>query len=395
VDKFPKSRRKDLIVNNLIWIGANLTLYFTPISLDLYLLIQICWGLAIGANGPLIFSYLGDLFEINYRGRLFSIFATGLYFIKGSSNALTGLMGNLLGSWKEPSLIMAIGGIIVITLYAVGVKEPSLAQIEPEFKDQIASGKEYKYHLKLTDLKAIISQKTNLLFLIQGFFGTMGVTIVNRYIFYWFTSNLKDGMGIQATLTVILLALSGGIGALFGINIAGRYADIQFNKGRLDKMLYFSIICLFGQIITYACLIFLPTYPTNMGSSLDNPLDLLNTYPVFWQFFIIFNICLFFGTGIGPIVGMARTHINLPEHRGTAAALYDTTDFLGAGVALILGGIFATAMNSFRLTIFFGALFWIVSGLLWIAITKVINQDYMKLRDIMEQRAQMDSTKAR
>ena len=93
------------------------------------------------------------------------------------------------------------------------------------------------------------------------------------------------------------------------------------------------------------------------------------------------------GTSIGPVVGVARTHINLPEHRGTAAALYDTTDFIGAGIALIIGGIIASNTSSFRVMIFIGSLAWLVSGLLWLFITKYINDDYKIIRESLKNRS--------
>lgn len=388
VDRFPNKRRLYLIINNILWIGTNFFLYISDVSLVIYLIVQILWGITIGANGPLIFSYLGDLFRVNIRGRLFAVFATGLYLIKGASNAFNGILGNFFNNWKTPNMIMAIGGIILLILYSIFISDPQLAQIEPEFSNTIAQGQHYQYTLHFADIKQIIKQPTNRLFLIQGFFGMIGVTIVTRYLFYWInsTSTNYEGMGMETTLTVMLLAISGGIGALCGINIAGWFADRQFRHHRLDKMLYFSILCLFGQILSYALLVFLPEYPSKIDATLENPITLFNQYPVFWQFFVIFNICLLFSTGIGPVVGVTRTHLNLPEHRGTAAALYDTTDFIGAGAGLLIGTILIDILQSFRLVIFYGAFFWIISGVIWIFITRFINRDYEKIRLIMQER---------
>jgi MFS family permease len=386
VDRYPVYRKFCLMIANGIWIFANFILYFSPASFSMYLFVQICYGIAMGANGPIIYSYLGDLFAIEYRGRLFSLFNTILYLIKGSTVALNGIIGQWMSSWKFPNFLMAIGGLIMIILL-IRIREPQLAQVEPEFSSKIAAGISYKYRIQLADLKSIIKQPTNLLFLLQGIFGMSGVVIVTRYLSYWLTSTYYDGMGMNNTLAVLLLGIGGGIGALLGINIAGWWADTQFKQGRLDRMLYFSITCVFGQVGGYALLVFIPTYPSAVDSSISNPIMLFQTYPVFLVFVLIFNLCLFCGTGIGSVVNMVRTHINLPEHRGTAAALYDSFDSIGAAIALLVGSQISHVLQSARLTIFIGSLMWLISGLIWLRITKTITHDYQIIRGLLEKRA--------
>ena len=387
VDKFPERRKPLLILMNLVWIATNILFFILPLSFSLYAGIQILWGITMGANGPLIFSYLGDLFEINFRGRMFSIFAMGLYFIKGGSGIITGFVAEAVGDWKLALVLLAIGGLISLLLFIFLAPEPKIAQIEPEFQDILSATNPYRYRLNPKDFKQILQQKTNFLFILQGFFGMIGVVIVNRYLFYWFTSELRDGMGMNLLPTILLFGAAGGVGAVIGINLAGQFADYQFKQGRLDKMLYFSISAIFIQVGVYALLIYGPAYPASVDGDILNIFQILDDYPAFYQFGVIFGICLMLGTAIGPVVGTTRTHLNFPEHRGTAAALYDTGDFIGAGVGLILGGVFSEALGSFRLTIFFGALFWIISGLVWIMITRYIQEDYRRIRDEMAQRA--------
>jgi MFS family permease len=386
VDRYPKSRKIWLWLANAGWIVVNICLFLLPTSFTLYIIIQVFYAIALGANGPLIYSYLGDLFPVTHRGRLFSVFTTFIYIIKGSIVAVNGIIGQLLNSWKAPLFIMAIGGLIIMILF-IFIKEPLLGEIEPEFTEKIQSGKKYSYYLQWKDIIAIMKQPTNLLFLCQSIFGMMGVVIVTRYLSYWLTSTSLDGLGMNATIAVLLLGISGGIGALLGINIAGWWADRQFQRGWLDRMLYFSIVCVFAQVLGYALLVFVPVYPENIDFALTNPLELFTDYPVFWQFLLIFNFCLFCGTGIGSIVNMTRTHINLPEHRGTAAALYDSFDFIGAGIALFLGSSLITLTGSFRLTIFFGSLAWLLSGCIWLLITRKIQADYENVRYQMRERA--------
>ena len=141
------------------------------------------------------------------------------------------------------------------------------------------------------------------------------------------------------------------------------------------------------QIIFYSILILGINYPNNINEEIDRIDVFLQLYPAFIGFILIFNLCVFCGTPVGTTVGVARTHINLPEHRGTAGALYDLTDFIGAGLGIMLGAVFMIILSSFRLTILYGALFWLISGVIWLFIAKFIKQDYENSREILKKRA--------
>ena len=141
------------------------------------------------------------------------------------------------------------------------------------------------------------------------------------------------------------------------------------------------------QIVFYSILIRGMNYPGNIIEKI-NRLDIfLQVYPVFIGFILIFNLCVFCGTPVGTTVSVARTHINLPEHRGTAGALYDLTDFIGAGLGIMLGAVLMIILSSFRLTILYGALFWLISGVIWLFIAKFIKHDYQNSREILKNRA--------
>ncbi|MHA1341109.1 MAG: MFS transporter [Promethearchaeota archaeon] len=380
VDRFSAKRKYILLISNLIWIVGTFLLYFMQTAFTTYLIVQILWGIAFGANGPIIGSYLGDLFRINKRGLLFSSFTIMVYLIKASSIGVTGIIGNYVGNWKFPSILFGFLGIGFLFLFLIYLKkeEPKLASIEPEFSEKIEQGYEYQEKITWNGFKSVITQPTNLLFLLQGISGMIGVTIVTRYMNYWFTSD--RGMGMDSLSASLILGAGAGIGALLGITLVGRWIDKQFDKGKINKTLYFSIICLFLQVIFYYILTLVLKYPEKIlpeGIFIDK---IFKLYPVFYYFIIVFNFCSFCGTPIGTTVSVARTHVNLPEHRGTAAALYDLFDFIGSGVALVIGVLLYDSFQLYQLTIFIGSCFWLISGFLWIIASKTIKKDYENVR---------------
>ena len=388
VDRFNKKRKIILIASSFLWISGSVMLFFIPINFFTYSLIQIMWGLSFGANGPLIASYLGDMFKIENRGKLFATFTIFIYIIKGSNIAINGLIGESLGNWKAPTFIFAIIGIIILLAFNFFSREPKIASIEPEFKKE--EDFLYNYYIHSDDIKYILRKRTNSLFLAQGVSGMIGVTIVTKYMIFWFTSGQYDGLNIDTGLALLLLGTGGALGGLIGILIAGRWIDSQFKKNMINRILLFSIICLFLQVVFYTILILGINYPNNINEKI-NRIDLfLRLYPAFIGFILVFNICVFCGTPVGTTVGVARTHINLPEHRGTAGALYDLTDFIGAGIGIMLGTVFMILLNSYRLTIFYGALFWLISGVIWLFIAKSIRQDYEDSRKLLKDRSKID-----
>jgi len=388
VDRFNNKRKVILTLSSLLWISGSFMLFFIPINVFTYSLIQIMWGLSFGASGPLIASYLGDMFKIENRGKLFSLFTICIYIIKGSNIAINGLIGESLGNWRAPNFIFAILGIIILLAFNIFGKEPILASIEPEFEK--LEDYSYNYYINSEEIKIILRKKTNSLFLAQGISGMIGVVIVTRYMIFWFTSGQYDGLNIDTGLALLLLGTGGALGGLVGIIIVGRWIDNQFKNNKINRILLFSIICLFMQIVFYSILILGINYPNNINEKINRIDIFLQLYPAFIGFILIFNLCVFCGTPVGTTVGVARTHINLPEHRGTAGALYDLTDFIGAGLGIMLGAVLMIILNSFRLTILYGALFWLISGVIWIFIAKFIKQDYENSRDILKDRANID-----
>ena len=83
----------------------------------------------------------------------------------------------------------------------------------------------------------------------------IGVVIVSRYMIFWFTSSQYDGLNIETSLALLLLGSGGALGGLIGILIAGRWIDKMFKNNKINRIILFSIICLFMQILFYSILL--------------------------------------------------------------------------------------------------------------------------------------------
>ncbi|MHA1733874.1 MAG: MFS transporter [Promethearchaeota archaeon] len=386
VDRVPRSRKLAFLVANTIWVGGALLVGFLPPSITLLVAVEVLWGLGIGAIGPITASFLGDLFEVERRGRLFSLYTVFVYTIKGSAIAVTGLVGSALGDWRSSNAVFGLLGVAALLVFAASRSLPRLAGAEPEIVDRGGlGGVEYaeRFRLELGDLRHILSKPSNALFLLQGVSGMVGVTIVTRYMSYWFTSAEYDGMGLETGVAVVLLGLGGAAGALAGILSAGYFIDRNFQRGTPGKALGFATACVFAQVVVYAVILQALPLPGDVGSVGSDLSALLRGFPFFALFVVFFNVAVFFSTPIGTSVNTARTHLNLPEHRGTAAALFDTTDFVGAGIGLLVGASLLAATGSYRAVVQLGTLFWLVSGTLWLGLTQTFGKDYADARRVI------------
>ncbi len=387
VDRFPLKRKLIVIINAATWITSGIILFVVPtVTSALLFGINVAWGISIGANGAIIASYLGDLFHIAKRGRLFAVFTIALYVIKSSTIAVNGIIGEAMSSWTLPLGIFSFLGIIAMLIFWRLAPEPRFGSAEPEFAET-----KYAYHFHPGELKAILRKKTNLLFVIQGFTGMAGVAIVTKYMLFWFTYHTSDGLGLPSILTTVILGIGGAFGALIGIILAGYLADWAYKRGKINQVLFLAIACLFLQVAAYAVVILVPTYPSALNlEDIKNITDLpllYSTYPIFLTFILGFNIATFFSTPIGTTVGIVRTHVNLPEHRGTVSAIYDFSDFLGAGVGILVASSVFTAIGSYRVMVVFGSLFWIISGIIWIVANFTIKKDFTAVRQVLQDRS--------
>ncbi|GAB4305408.1 MAG: hypothetical protein Kow0069_01140 [Promethearchaeota archaeon] len=386
VDGFPRQRKVLFVAGNITWIFGGILLAASPVGVQTLLAAEVTWGAGFAALGPIVASYLGDMFGVNRRGRLFAAYTTILYLIKGSATAVTGLVGEALGDWRYSNLSFALVGAGAMLAFLAKARPPKLGAVEPELVDLLPSY-EVNFRFHRSSVPEVLRTRTNALLLLQGVCGMIGVTIVTRYLSYWFTATNLDGLGVSTGVAVLFLGAAGAGGALAGILVAGHFVDRQFRSGKHGRALWFATGCVFAQVAAYAILLLAPRYSPPTAAAAGDLVSLLSHDPAYVAFLFGFNLATFFGTPVGTTVGIARTHANLPEHRGTAAALYDTTDFVGAGVGLLLGAAMLAATGSYRLVVVLGSTAWLLSGALWVLAARTFGRDWSLARERVGKRA--------
>lgn len=126
-----RSRRPLLLgAGAIVWSGFTALSGFATGFASLFLC-RMGVGVGEASCAPAANSLIGDLFPPERRARAISIFMLGLPLGLGASNAVSGLLIALTGSWRTALLVAAVPGVILGVL-ALRLPEPARGGGGPE-----------------------------------------------------------------------------------------------------------------------------------------------------------------------------------------------------------------------------------------------------------------------
>jgi MFS family permease len=169
--------------------------------------------------------------------------------------------------------------------------------------------------------------------------------------------------------TTIVMAVGGG--AILGGFIGGLIGNKIYNLNPRYLPLLCGSTTLIG-IIPMAVLLNFPPYQET-GTVM---------VPILIGFFTGFIVTI-----TGPNVKAMLLNVNTPETRGSIFSLFNLTDDLGKGFGpVIISGLIVAfgRMAAFNIA----NLFWLVCGILLLAMMVTFPKDEARLRKILEERAQ-------
>lgn len=391
-----KYKRKRLIMyGTIIW---SIAVFFTSKSNNYIelLISQIFTGIGLGCIASIGFSVLTDYIPYKYRGMLLSLWGMS----QGFGGILGSLMASIVGassSWRTPFAIVSVIGVILTFLY-IFVREPTLGESDPELKSLISEGKEYNYNIKLSEVKEIISKKSNLLLLVQGFF--MNITtgsliwLPTLYIVKIKLQGYDNKTAIIASgYMFAVLQLGGLTSAFFG------YLGDRFQRKSYK-----------GRAVLTAVLVFLtmPLYIAMFAIPMNNlSLDTSNTYTILmsllkeivlnpWMsaIFVLAFLASAMQSSNTPNWLALITDVNLPEHRGAAFSISNLLSSLGRTIGNVGIGYLLTIVSNYRkepsnyiLTLMLFELFLIPAALCYLKMGKENLLDISEVKDILKERS--------
>lgn len=391
------NRKRLIMVGTIIW---SVSVFFTSRSNNyLELLIsQIVTGVGLGCIASIGFSVLTDFIPYKYRGMILSLWGMS----QGLGGILGALMASLIGatvSWRKPFEIVSIIGLLLTFLY-IFVKEPVMGGSDPELQTLINQGSEYNYNIKLSEVKGIISKKSNLLLLLQGFF--MNITtgsliwLPTLYIAKIQSQGYDNKTAIIAAGYLYAVLQLGGLTSA-GFGYLGDLVQRKSYKGR-------ALITSFFVILTMPLYMTMFAIPMNK-LALDNSSTYAILLSIIKQIFInpwmigIFVLALLASatqSSNTPNWLALITDVNLPEHRGAAFSIANLANSLGrtignvgVGYLLVMVSMHRGEPTNYIITLIAFQIFLVPSALCYFKMANTNATDITKVKETLTERSKL------
>lgn len=131
---------------------------------------QVLTGISIGGATPVIFSMLADIYSENSRIYVSSLVGIAMSFGIGGGQLLAGVIGDTLGDWRLPFLLVSIPAMLLGLLMMCTVREPKRGREERAFRENQAVDVEMEYSERIdcAKLMLLLSTRSVLLIYLQG-----------------------------------------------------------------------------------------------------------------------------------------------------------------------------------------------------------------------------------
>lgn len=363
-----RANRKVLLLLSVAAAGFSYLAAPLAADIDQFILLRSLAGVGIGGAVPVMFSLLGDLFTPRSRALASGLFLAvinigmGLGFLIGGILGAEGALG-WQASFQLQGLVLLACGLVT----AACGKFPGRGEADIPAAD---GGKTYAGRIMFSDLKTILSNRTNLIFILTCFISPIPMGYLMRFLTDYFI--VETGLTPAVSTMLLLLVLAGCIPGDFLGGIAG---DWLHKRNRAWPSLFSVLAVLAGCGLFY--LFFALPLPSDPG----------------WGSLLL-PVAVSFAASIlveapGPVSKAIMLNVNVPENRGTIAALIQMTAQIGFGLGALLPsfvgllGLPHSRLFNFRLAV----LLWIPIGLSWLLVMRTAPCDEERMEREMRERA--------
>ncbi len=327
-------------------------------------------GLGIGLIVPAVFALASDLAASGRRATAFGFLSVAM---------LAGRMaGFLAGGAFEDGWRTAYGLIGAINLGLAAtlalLREPARGTREPELREAILAGAEYRYHWTRKDISALRAAPSNI-WLIFNFLDVVPGAIV-LFLIFKYMKDVHNMAAAAVNVSIILVFVAGAAGAI----VFGRLGDAWFRRDPRGKIRTALLCNAFPAVFLIPFLTSQAMVPPGAG--------LRETFaaPGIAALVIWIAAAMFVNPGVNPNWYGTLTDVNLPEHRAAMISFASVMDMAGNALGPLIASYLA---SSFGLrTAMAGALvFWILSIFLWLPVLSRVPKDLNRVHAILAARA--------
>lgn len=330
------------------------------------LVLRALTGIGIGGVTPITFSLIGDYFSRKNR----SMAAAWIVLVQGLGVAVGQMVAGFIGpeyGWRLPFIIVASPLFLIAIIFWIGMEDPPRGKSEESLKELIERGSVYTGKINFSLYRDIFRIKSNVLILLQGLPWCLpwGVLYIFCNDFY------AQDKGFSVEMATIIV-MTGGAAALVGTYVGGLIGNKIYNR----KPRFLPLFTGCAAFLSVIPLLYLINYPSQLG--VENPSLAVPLVLAFLTGFIA-------GFPL-PNVRAMTLNVNSPETRGSIMSIANLTDSLGMGFGPAIISLFIVAFG--RIGAFnISALFWILSGILQIAMVFTFHRDEQALNALLKEKA--------
>ncbi len=360
-------------------------------------------GAGLGCVLPVGYSIISDAIPPDERSGWFGTVAILSSISNGVGQALSSFLGPIL-TWRFPFLLLS-GISIVIIIFLFFVKIPARGASETELIDLADLNLEYSYKISIKDVSSIIKKKTNRFLIIQGFFSIIPGTV----LIYFLITMLQDHyfFALPQEIRLQSATLFGGmvgIGYILGNLLLSYLGDVLYrrNKKNRARLATFCMITAIPLAVSMLLCLqpidvsrFAITYPATipageMGSYTIMTIgQIFSTYPTYIAFFILALIASLLSAGPVANRNAVMIDVNMPEHKGTAASMFNLSEQTSKALVLFISFFLITVLGSMFNMMLFSFIFWVPAGILWFLASRKVEDDMATKRRILSERKQV------
>ena len=395
-------RGKVLIIGAFSWtIGMVITAFSQNY---LFLVIsRVSSGAGLGCVLPVGYSIISDAIPAEERSGWFGFLAILSSISNGAGQGLSAFLGPIF-SWRFPFLFLAIISIVIIIILFF-VKFPQRGAGEEELLDLVELNLEYSYRIAKEDLGVILTKKTNLYLIIQGFFSIIPGTVLVYFTTSMLITDFFNNIPIEIQLqTATIFAGMIGIGYILGNAVFARLGDILFRRNRKNRARLATLCLVFSIPFSIILLISLrPINANTLGINYPTPIPpdqilayILQTigaifiaYPSYIIFFIFAIMASMLGAGPVANRNAVMIDVNMPEHKGSAASFFKLSEQISKGITLLISFTLISLLGSVFNMMFLTIFFWFPAAILWFLASKNVDKDMTYKSRILSERKQV------
>ena len=252
---------------------------------------------------------------------------------------------------------------------------------------------------------SIIKKKTNRFLILQGFFSIIPGTVMIYFLITMLSDHYFFAIPKEIRLqTATIFGGMVGIGYILGNLLFSYLGDVLYRRNKKNRARLATFCMITAIPLAISMLLCLqPIDVTKFNTTYPNPIpagelgaytittivQIFSTYPNYIAlFFLALGASIL---GAGPVANRnaVMIDVNMPEHKGTAASMFNLSEQTSKAMVLFISFFLISLLGSIFNMMLVSFIFWVPAGILWFFASRTVEEDMATKRKILSERKQV------